>query len=258
MHPGSNGPQREPDATDAGARWRRETRPFFERLDEEGLCAHLRARWPRHRLTDLLEHADPEVASTAAICLGLAGTFDDTAALARSLHHDDYFVVSMAERSLWSIWLRSSTDGCHTLLRSAIDCIHRPDCARAESLLDEILVKDPDFAEACNQRAVLYFLIGRFELSIIACHRALALNRFHFGAAAGLGHNHFQLGDYQAATAAYRRALQLHPRLEGVRQALRRIREVAPVRSNEITLPQAPQNVLSLKALARDTDLVSR
>ena len=258
MHPDSNSPQREADATDAGARWRRETQPFFKRLDEEGLCAHLRARWPRHQLTDLLRHSDPEVAGTAAICLGLTGGFDDTAALARSLHHDDYLVVSMAERALWSIWLRSSTNRCCTLLHTAIGCLHRLDCARAESLLDQILIEDSNFAEACNQRAILYFLIGRSELSIIACHRTLALNRFHFGAAAGLGHNHFQLGEYQAAAAAYRRALQLHPRMEGVRQALRRIREVAPAWSDEMKPPQAPRNIFSLKALARDTDLLSR
>lgn len=211
----------------------------------------LRNRWPRPVLALLLGHVDPDVARAAAIALGLIGQFADTPHLAEALHHDDYFVVSMAEKALWSVWMRSSTPECSGLLREAIEATQRCDYGAAERLLDRILILDADFAEAVNQRAVMLFLTGRYESSTMACHRALALNPHHFGAAAGLGHNHLQRGQHRAAMAAYRRALRIHPRMEGVRQALRQAREALADDVAALRWPQPLDAVLSFADAVR-------
>jgi cytochrome c-type biogenesis protein CcmH/NrfG len=106
--------------------------------------------------------------------------------------------------------------------------MHAEEFDECERTLDRILLLDAHFAEACNQRAVLHYLTGRFASSLMACRRTLALNPHHFGAAAGVGHNHVQLGQLADAEAAYHRALRLHPRMEGVRQQLRRTRSEDP------------------------------
>lgn len=199
--------------------------PLLKAGQETALREILEARWPRPVLRELLDNPDPDVARAAAMGLGLIGVFDDTPALAAALRHDDFFVVDMAERALWTIWFRASSPACNLLLTKAVEAIHACDFETAERILDRILILDADFAEAVNQRAVMLFLTGRYESSIMACHRTLALNPHHFGAAAGLGHNHAQRGQYLAAMAAYRRALRIHPRMEGVRQALRQVRE---------------------------------
>jgi tetratricopeptide (TPR) repeat protein len=156
------------------------------------------------------------------MCLGLTGNMRDADRLVKLLHHDDYFVVSAVEKSIWSIWMRASNPVCVTWLHQAIDCMQANHHEDAESLLDLILIKDPDFAEACNQRAILHHLTGRYESSMMACHRTLALNPKHYGAAAGLGHNYFHLGQFNEARDAYHKALAIHPRMEGIRQAIRR------------------------------------
>jgi len=114
------------------------------------------------------------------------------------------------------------------LLADAIAAMHAECFEECERDLDRILLLDPHFAEACNQRAVLHYLTGRFSSSLMACRRTLALNPHHFGAAAGVGHNHMQLGQPAEAETAYHRALRLHPRMEGVRQQLRQARTAEP------------------------------
>lgn len=210
-----------------GLRLVRETTPFLDEDDEQGLALYARLHWPRQTLRPLLQHPHAETARVAAMCLGLIGTFADTCVLSRALHSDSFFVVTAAERAMWSIWMRASNEKCRTLLRQAVSAIDASDYAEAEADLDRILLDDPDFAEASNQRALLHYLTERYESSIMACRRTLALNPYHFGAAAGLGHNEFQRRQYAAALHAYRRALSLHPRMAGIRQAMRRTREAA-------------------------------
>ena len=137
--------------------------------------------WPN---VDLAFDVDePEVVKIAAICVGLVGTTAETPALARALHHDDYFVVNIAERALWNIWFRASNPRCCTLLREAIACMHAGHFDDCENLLDRILLDDPNFAEAANQRAVLHYLTDRSASSLMACRRTLALNPYQIGRA---------------------------------------------------------------------------
>ena len=51
----------------------------------------------------------------------------------------------------------------------------------------------------------------------------------HFGALAGLGHCHAQMGSLARAAESYRRALTVNPRMEGIAQVLRRLEESLPV-----------------------------
>jgi tetratricopeptide (TPR) repeat protein len=83
-----------------------------------------------------------------------------------------------------------------------------------------LLTKAPHFAEAYNQRAIVYFRLGEWQKSIADCEKALRLNPHHFGAASGMGQCFMKQKKLRAALRAYRRALRIHPRLDGVRQVI--------------------------------------
>ncbi len=219
---------------DPGISFLNQLAPVFQLDDETSIRAFINAPEFGFDPRAFLEHRSPQVVQTAAICLGLTGSFDDAGRLVNLLHHDDYFVVRSVEQSIWTIWMRASRANCVTLLAQVIDCMQAGYYDECESLLDSILIEDPDFAEACNQRAILHHLTDRYESSIMACHRTLALNANHYGAAAGLGHNYFHLGRYDEARAAFRKALAIHPRMEGVRQAIRRC-NIAAIECNSLT-----------------------
>ncbi len=83
--------------------------------------------------------------------------------------------------------------------------------SRAEEILTDLIHDQPDFAEAWNRRAVLYYLQKQYRKSLMDCRQVLDLNPIHFGALHGLGLCHAALGDYSAAIRAFRQALEIQP-----------------------------------------------
>ena len=81
----------------------------------------------------------------------------------------------------------------------------------------------PDFAEGWNQRAIVWFHLGRFGQSVEDIRRTLALNPRHFGAMAGFGAILEAMERPEQALEVYRAALAIHPHLEGVDEAVKRL-----------------------------------
>jgi tetratricopeptide (TPR) repeat protein len=215
-----------------GADLLRSAAPFLAANDPDGLADVLRQRWPRHTLIRLLNDPDPDVVKTTVFCLGLQGHVSDTPVISRLLHNDDPVTVRLAERTLWSLWLQAGDDDTNSRLAQAIEQMNDGRFRRAIETLDTVIQRRPDFAEAFNQRAIAWYLADKPIFSIADCRRTLALNPWHFGAAAGLGHCYAQLGEYDKALDAYHAALKLHPRMEGIRQSIRQVRRMVDTRGN--------------------------
>lgn len=116
-----------------------------------------------------------------------------------------------ATQELWRIWfLQKGVYGLELLERcqSMMDSGHFED---AETLLTQIISDQPDFAEAWNRRAVLYYIQQQYQKSLTDCQQVVELNPIHFGALHGLGLCHAALGQYVAAIQAFRRALAIQP-----------------------------------------------
>ena len=199
---------------------------YLRRCDEPGLVAELEAHWTPDELVALLNSNSDETAKVAATCLGAIGTWACCPALAAALRHDDSVVVAVAELALWQIWFRAGpSEACCRLYRAAhlmADERYR----ESVSLLDRIVADAPDFAEAYNQRAIAHYLTDRFVEAASDCRRALRLNHLHFAALAGLGHCLAHLGRLPEALEAYYGALNIHPRMNGVRQSITQIRSI--------------------------------
>ncbi len=83
---------------------------------------------------------------------------------------------------------------------------------------DPALIEEaPDFAEGWNKRATVRYLAGDYEGSIADCRETLARNPNHFGALSGQGLCHFMLSQFREAALLFRRALAVHPHLDGAR-----------------------------------------
>ena len=82
---------------------------------------------------------------------------------------------------------------------------------KAEQILNELIDNLPDFAEAWNRRAVLYYSIGEYKKAIKDCLIVVKLNPYHFGAFHGLGLCYAALGQYKQAIHAFRQALEIQP-----------------------------------------------
>ncbi|MCH7812707.1 MAG: tetratricopeptide repeat protein [Planctomycetes bacterium] len=196
----------------------------LRRCDPDALRDELDAGWSNELLVAFLRGDDDDTAKVAAACLGVVGTLEHSAALAGALHHDDAVMVTMAEHALWQIWFRSARPPACIKVAQAAHLIALQRFTEARHLLDEAIGLAPDFAEAYNQRAIVYFLTDRFLESMADCKRVLRSNRWHFAARAGLGHCFAQLGQYTRALGHYQAALRIHPRMDGIRQSIQQIR----------------------------------
>lgn len=208
-----------------GREFTRQIRPILERQDTEALLGRLSRWWPNEMLRAVLTCGCDDAAKTALVCLSLTGTMADTADIASLLHHDDPATAALAERALWSIWFRAGDDRANTSITQAVHLISENLLDKALDLLDGLVARCPTFAEAYNQLAIVHFLKGDYHRAIENCQEALRLNGHHFGAMAGLGHGYASLGKWKRALEAYCGSLQLHPRLEGIRQSIQQIRK---------------------------------
>lgn len=158
--------------------------------------------------------------------VGERGNFSDTPVLARLLQHADRVVVSLAENSLWAIWLRAADDDANALLAGAIGAMNGRRYFEARQLATAAIHRSPGFAEAYHQRAIVSCLVDREFLSIADSRQALRLNPWHFAAAANLAYAYVSLGLIEQALDAYNTSLKLHPSLECVRASVKRVRAV--------------------------------
>jgi len=168
-------------------------------------------------LERLTRHGQRVTRRAAVLALGLVGDFRSNPVMGRALVDHDRGVRSLAEHAIRALWCRDGSQAHrrHLSLVMRLNARQRFEDAirRATQLID----LTSDLAEAWNQRAVAYFSVGRFTDSIRDCQRTLELNPYHFGAAAGMGQCHLQLGDRTSALVSFRLALKLNPDLEAIR-----------------------------------------
>jgi tetratricopeptide (TPR) repeat protein len=174
-------------------------------------------------LLRLLANGEVRARRAAAFTLGLLGTMPQAnAALCAALHDCDAEVTRLSSDGLWALWFGADEPArCQELRR----LVRLEDREAALAGLDALIEKSPNFAEAYNQRAILAFRLRRFEQCALDCERTLALNPCHFGALAGLGQCHLQMRRHRAALKAFRAALRINPRLDGVAATIRTLEE---------------------------------
>lgn len=131
--------------------------------------------------------------------------------LLEDLKNPDENVRNQATKELWRIWFyQKGRYGIELIERSQI-MFDRGDMTQAEALLTELIKDQPDFAEAWNRRAVLYYTLGEYEKSKADCAQVIKLNPVHFGALYGLGLCHAALGSYRTAIQVFQKALEIQP-----------------------------------------------
>ena len=131
----------------------------------------------------------------------------------------------LIEGRIWALWLVSGSDTADLLMSRARAAIEQNDADLAIQLLDAIIELKPDYAEAWNRRATLYFEKHDYGRAMSDIARVLALEPRHFGALTGLGMILEDVGDDRRALEAFRRALEVDPRLERVPEIVKSLTE---------------------------------
>ena len=190
---------------------------FLADRDQAAFIHRVAGRYTTATLERLVLHSSRWVRRGAILALGSISDFSSNAVLGNALVDIDRGVRILAETAIRAVWCRDGSWNQQQQLARIIglNAAEKHDAARSSAtrLIDE----NSQFAEAWNQRAIANFAVQRNLESIADCRRTLELNPFHFGAAAGLGQCHLQMGDHRAALDTFRHALKINPSMEGVR-----------------------------------------
>jgi len=129
------------------------------------------------------------------------------------------------ESRIWAVWMISGSDTCNLLMARSKAAIDGKDYNLAIKLLTAVIEIKPDYVEAWNQRATIYYMKDDYAHAIADLGEVLAREPRHFGALSGLGLMLQEIGDDKDALKAYRDALNIDPHLEHIPDVVRELSE---------------------------------
>ena len=129
------------------------------------------------------------------------------------------------EARIWAMWMQTPSDTAALLMARAKAAMDAKQADVALKLLDAVIKLRPEYVEAWNRRATLYYMQNDYSHSLEDIEQVLSREPRHFGALAGLGMIMQDLGDDRRALDAFRKALAVNPHLERVPELVKTLTE---------------------------------
>lgn len=120
--------------------------------------------------------------------------------------------------SIERLWRQSSSDTANLLMERATASLQTGQFPLALSLLDKLVILEPNWAESWNQRAAARFMTGDSDGAMADINRALKIEPRHFGALAGMGVILQKEGLDRSALTVFKKALAIYPLAPDIRK----------------------------------------
>lgn len=128
-----------------------------------------------------------------------------------------------SEQQILREWSKSGSAAMDHLLQRGIQAMQNGQLRVAVEHFSAAIDHAPDFAEAWNKRATVFYMMDEFGLSMSDIRQTLLINPRHFGAMAGLGAIMEHLDRPKDALSVYQHAFEVHPRQDGIKEAIERL-----------------------------------
>ena len=115
------------------------------------------------------------------------------------------------ERIIWAKWHWHKIPRLSQKLRLGTTYLQENNFKKALYIFNNIIKEAPAFSEAYNKRATTYFLMKKYEKSLMDLKVTLTLEPRHFGALSGMGLIFMNRGDFQRALMAFTAVLKIYP-----------------------------------------------
>lgn len=119
---------------------------------------------------------------------------------------------------------RSGSATTDLLFARAVEAMNARDLDLALDLLDYIVTLRPQWAEAFNRRAAIHFARQDFDAALRDIRETLAREPRHYIALEGLGKIMRASGNTKGAYKAFSRAVEIHPYLTELKEALEKMK----------------------------------
>jgi tetratricopeptide (TPR) repeat protein len=119
--------------------------------------------------------------------------------------------ISDLIKDIWDIWYEVDDPKVIEYFEKGIQAMSIRNYPLAVRFFNNLIEEDPNFAEAWNKRATVYFMMGDFDKSMQDIIKTLELEPRHFGALDGMGLIFIHQGQYQQAIDVYDKMLEIFP-----------------------------------------------
>jgi tetratricopeptide (TPR) repeat protein len=133
--------------------------------------------------------------------------------------------AKLVEGRIWALWLASGSDTADLLMSRVKTALDGKDNELAIELLTAVIGLKPEYIEAWNKRATLYFANKDYSKSLADIRQVLAREPRHFGALSGLGIIMQEFGEDKLALEAFRRAVAVNPHLPKIPEFVKTLTE---------------------------------
>ena len=165
----------------------------------------------RQQAVQALGDADPLRRLEGMVRLADIGTAADTDALMPSLRDTDPTLRFTALGIIWRLWGRSGDEAIDKLYEQGMGLMQSGNLPKAVAVFSDIIGRRPDFAEAWNKRATLYYMLDQYDMSMKDCDEVLKRVPNHFGALSGYAQMLAERDQPERALELLERAYQVNP-----------------------------------------------
>jgi len=138
----------------------------------------------------------------------------------------DMFQADGIANRIWAIWIQHEDGQASALMQRGVQQMNVNDMYGALDTYDQLIAMTPDFAEAWNKRATIYWILGNYDASLKDIEEVLKLEPYHFGALSGRGLVYMDRGDYLMARGAFLTLLEVYPAMPGVKDTVQQLEQV--------------------------------
>jgi tetratricopeptide (TPR) repeat protein len=127
------------------------------------------------------------------------------------------------EEKIWANWHQNPSPTAELLLRQASVALTDGALTTSETMLNQLVGTYPEYVEALDRRATLYFKMKRYDEALADIEQVLEMEPRHFGALAGRGVIYANQGKIGEAKQSLEEALAINPHMETVMDALKQL-----------------------------------
>ena len=126
--------------------------------------------------------------------------------------------INEVTSSIWDIWHETNDPSIEADFYRGLESMRTGDLIMAVAFFTRVIDKNPNFAEGWNKRATVYYMLGKFDASMMDIHETLKLEPRHFGAMDGMGLIFIHLEQFDKAIDIYDQMLKIFPNNSSTKQ----------------------------------------
>ncbi|MDC1146268.1 2-hydroxy-6-oxo-2,4-heptadienoate hydrolase [Candidatus Pelagibacter sp.] len=120
--------------------------------------------------------------------------------------------AELLEKKIWAVWSQHPEDKKLTeKLEFGSELMQYGSYDYALKVFDNIINTDPEWSEAWNKRATVFFLMNQYTKSLDDIEKVLNIESRHFGALSGQARIFIKLQEYEKAIISLESALKFYP-----------------------------------------------